>query len=93
MKATWNGVVLAESGQTRMIDGNHYFPPESLRREHFAESETHTVCAWKGEASYFHVRVRGETNRDAAWTYADPLPAVQDIKGYVAFWHGVRVSA
>jgi uncharacterized protein (DUF427 family) len=92
MKATWRNAVLAESDDTVVVEGNHYFPEESLRREHFRESETHTHCPWKGEASYYDVIVGGETNRDAAWFYPEPKEAAGEIKGRVAFWRGVKVE-
>jgi uncharacterized protein (DUF427 family) len=91
-KATWNGQVLAESDQTIVVEGNHYFPPESIRREHFKPSTTHTICGWKGKASYYTIEVNGETNPDAAWYYPDPLPAAKQIAGFVAFWRGVKVE-
>ncbi len=92
-KATWQGVVLAESDRTIMVEGNHYFPRDSVRAEYFRPSESHTVCPWKGTASYFHVEVNGERNADAAWYYPDPKPAANQIKDYIAFWKGVRVEA
>ena len=92
MKATWNGAVLAESDDTVVVEGNHYFPLESVRREHLRESETHTVCPWKGTASYYDVVVGGETNKDAAWYYPQPKDAARQIKDRVAFWRGVRVE-
>jgi uncharacterized protein (DUF427 family) len=92
-KATWNGKVLAESDKTIVVEGNHYFPPEAIHREHFKPSETHTVCGWKGQASYYTVAVDGQENPDAAWYYPDPLPAAKQIAGYVAFWKGVKVEA
>ena len=92
-RALWNGVVLAESKDCRVVEGNHYFPPESIRREYLVPSETHTVCAWKGIASYYHVKVGGQENRDAAWYYPEPKPAASEIKDYVAFWRGVQVQA
>jgi len=92
MKATWKGAVLAESDDTVVVEGNHYFPPESVNREHFRESATHTTCPWKGEASYYDVVVGGETNKDAAWYYAEPKDAAQQIRGRVAFWRGVKVG-
>ncbi len=91
-RAIWNGVVVAESETCEIVEGNHYFPPDALHREHFVPSETRTTCAWKGEAHYFSLRVGDETNVDAAWTYPDPKPAAQNIKDYVAFWKGVRVE-
>jgi uncharacterized protein (DUF427 family) len=91
MKAIWNGAVLAESDQTIVVEGNHYFPPDAIRREHFQDSATHTTCAWKGVASYYDVVVDGQVNKDAAWYYPGPKPAAQQIAGYVAFWRGVQV--
>lgn len=92
VKAVWNGTVLAESDKTIMVEGNHYFPPESVRAEYMVESDRHTTCPWKGLASYYHVSVGGETNKDAAWYYPAPKAAAQQITGYVAFWKGVRVG-
>lgn len=92
MKATWKGAVLAESEDTVVVEGNHYFPADSINREHFRESETHTVCGWKGTASYYDVTVDGEVNADAAWYYPEPKDAAQEIEGRVAFWRGVRVE-
>ena len=92
MKATWNGAVLAESDETVVVEGNHYFPKESINREHFRESATHTTCPWKGVASYFDVVVGGEVNRDAAWYYPEPKDAAAQIRGRVAFWRGVKVG-
>ncbi len=91
-KATWNGAVLAESDETIVVEGNHYFPPESVRPEYFKPSATHTVCGWKGQASYYTIEVNDQTNPDAAWYYLDPLPAAEKIAGYVAFWKGVKVE-
>ncbi len=91
-KAVWNGTVLAESDDTVVVEGNHYFPPESIAREHFSPSDTHTVCPWKGTASYYTVSVNGEENRDAAWYYPAPKDAAAEIKDRVAFWKGVEVS-
>ena len=93
MKATWNGAVLAESDQTVVVEGNHYFPPDAIRSEHFQDSNTHTTCAWKGVASYYDVVVDGQVNKDAAWYYPTPKPAAKQIAGYVAFWRGVQVSS
>ena len=92
-RATWNGVLLAESDETIIVEGNHYFPPASIERELFAGSDTHTVCPWKGQASYFSVEADGQTNTDAAWYYPEPYEAADVIKDYVAFWKGVEVSA
>ena len=93
MKATWNGTLLATSDATVVVEGNHYFPPESIRREHFRESATHTVCPWKGLASYFDIVAGGAVNSDAAWYYPAPKDAAKQIAGYVAFWKGVQVEA
>ncbi len=90
-KAIWNGAVLAESDRTEVVEGNHYFPQDSIRREYFRDSEHHTVCGWKGTASYFDVVVEGKTNPQAAWYYPDPKPEAANIKDYVAFWKGVEV--
>ncbi|MBN8230012.1 DUF427 domain-containing protein [Corallococcus macrosporus] len=90
--AKWNGVVLAKSDAFETVEGNVYFPPDSLVREHFKPSATHTHCPWKGEASYYSVEVDGKTNADAAWFYPEPKPAAANIRGYVAFWKGVTVE-
>ena len=92
MKAIWNGTVLAESEQTEVVEGNHYFPPSAIKREFFKPSETQTECGWKGTASYFSVLVDGRENRDAAWFYPSPKDAARNIKDYVAFWRGVEVK-
>jgi uncharacterized protein (DUF427 family) len=92
-KAIWNGVVLAESDEGRVVEGNYYFPPDSIKREYFRESETHTTCPWKGKASYFTIEVNGQTNQDAAWYYPTPKEAAKNIEGYVAFWRGVKVES
>lgn len=91
-KAIWNGVVLAESDETIVVEGNHYFPPDSVNWEHFEDSDAHTVCPWKGVASYYNVKEDGNVNKNAAWYYPDPKPAAEEIKDYVAFWRGVRVE-
>jgi uncharacterized protein (DUF427 family) len=93
MKAVWNGITLAESDKTIVVEGNHYFPPDAIRREYFKETPTHTVCGWKGLASYYTVAVDGKSNADAAWFYPDPKPEAAQIKDYVAFWKGVKVEA
>lgn len=93
MKATWNGAVLAESDDTVVVEGNHYFPPASLKPEHFAASDHTSVCPWKGTASYHHVVAGGETNENAAWVYRDPKSAAAEIKDHVAFWKGVQIEA
>jgi uncharacterized protein (DUF427 family) len=91
MRALWNGQVIAESSATRVVEGNHYFPPDAVRREHLRPSATHTTCSWKGVASYCDVVVGGRENRDAAWYYPDPKPAAEEIRGWLAFWRGVEV--
>ena len=93
MKAIWKGVVLAESNDTVVAEGNHYFPRESLRAEFFAESAQTSVCPWKGTASYLDVAVGSESNPGSAWHYPDPKPAASEIAGRVAFWRGVQVVA
>ena len=92
MRATWNGAVLAESDDTVVVEGNHYFPQDSLVRELFSDSSTHTVCGWKGTASYWTVTVDGQDNPDAAWYYLDPMAGAEAVAGRVAFWKGVQVS-
>jgi uncharacterized protein (DUF427 family) len=93
MRAIWNGTVLAESDKTVVVENNFYFPPESVNREFFADSQTHTVCPWKGTASYLTVEVDGELNLDAAWYYPEPKDAAAEIKDHVAFWKGVKVES
>lgn len=92
MRAIWNGTVIAESDDTVVVEGNHYFPPDSVNRSVMRDSATHTVCPWKGTASYLTVVVDGEENRDAAWYYPEPKDAAKQITGHVAFWRGVTVS-
>ena len=92
VKATWNGVVLAESDATIIVEGNHYFPPEAVKREYFGDSTTHTTCPWKGKASYHHLEVNGQRNPDAAWYYPEPSAAAREIKDHIAFWKGVRIE-
>ena len=92
MKATWNGATLAESDDTVVVEGNQYFPADSIKTEYFQPSETHTVCGWKGTASYYDIAVNGEINGDAAWYYPDPKPEAIEIKDHVAFWKGVEVT-
>lgn len=91
MRAEWNGKVIAESDETVVVEGNHYFPPGSVSREHLLPSSTTTVCPWKGTAHYHHLVVDGQENRDAAWYYPSPKEAAAEIKDHVAFWRGVRV--
>jgi uncharacterized protein (DUF427 family) len=90
-KAIWHGTVLADSDATQVVEGNHYFPPESIKREHFTTSDTETVCPWKGTASYHTVVVDDVENADAAWFYPEPKDAAKHIKDHVAFWRGVEV--
>lgn len=92
-RAIWNGAVIAESDATVMVEGNHYFPPTAVKREYLRESATHTVCPWKGTASYYDVVVEGNVNKDAAWYYPEPKEAAKQIAGHIAFWRGVRVEA
>jgi uncharacterized protein (DUF427 family) len=92
-KATWKGAVLAESDRCVIVEGNQYFPADSVKKKYLKPSETHTICPWKGTASYHHVEVDGERNPDAAWYYPDPKPAALQIKDHIAFWKGVRVEA
>lgn len=91
-KAIWNGVVVAETEAFETVEGNVYFPPGAIRKEHFVPSDTHTTCGWKGIASYYDVAVGGKVNKDAAWYYPDPKEAAHNIKGHIAFWHGVKVE-
>ncbi|HEY7553184.1 MAG TPA: DUF427 domain-containing protein [Candidatus Binatia bacterium] len=92
MKAIWKDAVLAESDETVVVEGNHYFPPESIKREYFRSSDNHTTCPWKGIASYYHIQVGDNTNQDAAWYYPEPKEAAKSIANYVAFWRGVNVA-
>ncbi len=91
MKAIWNGTVIAESDDTVVVEGNHYFPADSVKSQHLLPSNTKTMCSWKGQASYHTLFVNGDANPDAAWTYADPKDAAAEIKGRIAFWKGVQV--
>ena len=92
MRAVWRDAVLAESDDTVVVEGNHYFPPDSIRGEYFRPSDTHSTCPWKGVASYYDVVVGGEVNRDAAWYYPEPKEAAKHVEGHVAFWKGVKVE-
>lgn len=92
-KAVWNGVVVAESDDTVIVEGNHYFPPSSIREELFTETAKTTVCPWKGTASYFTLELDGDKAENAAWVYHEPKPAAAEIAGYVAFWGAVNVEA
>jgi uncharacterized protein (DUF427 family) len=93
MQAIWNGTVIAESDDTVIVEGNHYFPAESLRREFFEPSDHSTICSWKGTAGYLDVVVNGKRNEHAAWLYADPLPEAEHVRDRVAFWQGIEVVA
>ncbi|MDX2239713.1 MAG: DUF427 domain-containing protein [Leptolyngbyaceae cyanobacterium bins.302] len=92
VRATWNGAVLAESSNCEVVEGNQYFPPDAINTDYFQQSNTHTVCPWKGTASYYDVVVGGQVNKDAAWYYPEPKDAAKNIKGYIAFWRGVKVE-
>lgn len=92
MRAIYNNQVIAESDNTIVIEGNHYFPPNSVKKEFLTESNTNTTCPWKGVASYYNVVVNGEKASDAAWYYPHPRTLAEGIKGYIAFWHGVEVT-
>jgi uncharacterized protein (DUF427 family) len=92
MKAVWNGAVLAESDRTEVVEGNQYFPPDAVDKQYFTPSDTHSVCPWKGTASYYTVEVNGQRNPDAAWFYPQAKDAAKNIEGYVAFWKGVEVT-
>lgn len=91
-RAIWNGAVIAESDQVEMVEGNVYFPPHTVKREYLQQSQTHTVCGWKGTASYYDLVVDGKANADAAWYYPDPMAAATNIRDHVAFWKGVEVE-
>ncbi len=92
MKAIWNDQVIAESDDTVVVEGNHYFPADSINKEFFKESDTHSVCPWKGQANYYTVEVAGQENADAAWYYPEASELAKNIEGYVAFWKGVKVE-
>lgn len=91
-KATWNGIVLAESDKTVVVEGNHYFPRESINFDYLKESDYHTTCHWKGLASYYSIEVDGKRNENAAWYYPSPKAAAENIRDYIAFWRGVTVA-
>ena len=92
MKAIWNNQVVAESNNTVVIEGNHYFPEDSLNKEFYKSSDLHSTCPWKGKASYFSLEVDGKENKDAAWYYEDPSELAKGIKNHVAFWRGVQIT-
>jgi uncharacterized protein (DUF427 family) len=90
--ATWNGTVIAQSDDTVVVEGNHYFPADAVQRQYLVDSSTEYTCPWKGEARYYTLNVDGQENRDAAWEYPEPKEAAAEIKGHVAFWKGVEVT-
>ncbi len=90
-KAIWNGEIIAQSNDTIVIEGNHYFPPDSVNNEYFKENDSHTTCYWKGIASYYDLIINGKINKSAAWYYSEPKEAAKEIKNYVAFWKGVSI--
>lgn len=90
--AQWNGTIIAQSDRTTEIEGNHYFPPDSVDSQFLQASDSHSSCPWKGLASYYNIEVNGKINKDAAWYYPEPKAAASEIKGYIAFWKGVTVS-
>jgi len=92
MKAIWNGEIIAESNETINIEGNQYFPPDSVKKEYLKESDLHTTCPWKGVASYYHIEIGSERNENAAWFYPDTKPAADGFENYIAFWKGVEVK-
>jgi uncharacterized protein (DUF427 family) len=91
-RAMWNGTVIAQSDDVEIVEGNVYFSPDGVNREYLQESNTHTLCPWKGTASYYHVAVNGKINPDAAWYYPEPKSAAKHVKDHIAFWHGVTVE-
>ncbi len=91
-KAIWNGKVLAESDKCEVVEGNQYFPADSINKQYFKDSNTHSTCPWKGEASYYTVEVDGQQNKDAAWYYPKAKDKAKNIEGYIAFWKGVKVE-
>ena len=91
-RAIWNGQVIAESSSTELVEGNHYFPPDSIAKNYFVPSETTSVCGWKGTARYYTLDVDGKLNQDAAWFYPEPKERAANIRDYVAFWKGVQVE-
>lgn len=92
VKAIWNNTVIAESDATVQVEGNHYFPPSTIKKEYFKTTDTHTSCPWKGVASYYDIVVDGDVNKDAAWYYPEVSELAKGIKGYIAFWKGVEVK-
>jgi uncharacterized protein (DUF427 family) len=92
MKAIWNGEIIAESNETINVEGNQYFPENSIKKEFYKPSDTHSTCHWKGEASYYTLEVNGQENKDAAWYYPETKELAKNIKGYIAFWRGTKVE-
>jgi uncharacterized protein (DUF427 family) len=92
MKASWNNAIIADSDETVVVEGNHYFPSDSVNQEYLQPSDTHTNCHWKGDANYYNLVVNGETNKDAAWYYPEPKESAAEIKDRIAFWRGVTIS-
>ena len=92
-KAIWNGAVLAESDKCEVVEGNQYFPADSINKQYFKDSNTHTTCPWKGTASYYTIEVEGQQNKDAAWYYPEAKDRAKNIEGYIAFWKGVKVES
>ena len=92
MKATWNGEIIAESDKTIVIEGNHYFPPDSINKEYIKQSKTQSACPWKGLASYYSLKVKDNENTDAAWYYPAPKEAAKEITNHLAFWKGVEIT-
>ncbi len=91
VQAVWNGVVIADSNDTVVVEGNHYFPTDDVKAGYLEPSDTTTTCAWKGQAQYHSIRVHGAVNRDAAWFYPDPKPGAEAVRGRIAFWKGVEI--
>lgn len=92
MKAIWNGEIIAESSETKVVEGNHYFPPESIKKEFYHKSDYQTKCFWKGTSDYYSLDVNGKKNENAAWYYPNPSEAAKEIKNYIAFWNGVEIT-
>ncbi len=92
MKAIWNNTIIAESNDTVVVENNHYFPDSAIKKEFFSTTDTHSTCPWKGKASYYSIDVNGVVNKDAGWYYPEPKEAAKQIKGYVAFWKGVKIE-
>ena len=91
-KAVWKDKVIAESDETKMVEGNRYFPPKSVKKQYLEETDYRTTCPWKGKANYYNIKINGDVNENAAWYYPEPKPAASEIKDYVAFWKGVEIK-